>query len=155
MRTRQSGPRGEDAASMEEEPQLTQVATAATTAAPSDISVTFSQAGILGLQLGSRAGSPCEFEMLHAYLMLWGLKITDLAGCVQADNMGCVWWIQPASQPASQPAHTQPEALLSHCSYWRLSLDPPDPRFTDQVYLYIHLRACVCESVCGRVCVVW
>ena len=23
----------------------------------------------------------CEFEMLHAYLMLWGLKITDLAGC--------------------------------------------------------------------------
>jgi hypothetical protein len=22
--------------------------------------------------------------MLHAYLMLWGLKITDLAGCVQA-----------------------------------------------------------------------
>ena len=29
-------------------------------------------------------GCICEFEMLHAYLMLWGLKITDLAGCVQA-----------------------------------------------------------------------
>jgi hypothetical protein len=23
-------------------------------------------------------GCICEFEMLHAYLMLWGLKITDL-----------------------------------------------------------------------------
>ena len=34
-------------------------------------------------------GCICEFEMLHAYLMLWGLKITDLAGCVQAD-MGSV-----------------------------------------------------------------
>ena len=54
MRTRQSGPRGEDAASMEVEPQLTQVATAATTAAPSDISVTFSQAGPLGIHLGWR-----------------------------------------------------------------------------------------------------
>ena len=29
-------------------------------------------------------GCICEFEMLHAYLMLWRLKITDLAGCVQA-----------------------------------------------------------------------
>ena len=27
-------------------------------------------------------GCICEFEMLHAYLMLWGLKITDLAGCM-------------------------------------------------------------------------
>ena len=36
-------------------------------------------------------GCICEFEMLHAYLMLWGLKITDLA--------------EPGSQPASaQPA---------------------------------------------------
>ena len=42
---------------MEEEPPLTQVATAATTAAPSDISVTFSQAGPLGIHLGSREGS--------------------------------------------------------------------------------------------------
>jgi len=39
---------------MEEEPPLTQVATAATTAAPSDISVTFSQAGPLGIHLGWR-----------------------------------------------------------------------------------------------------
>ncbi len=45
-------------------------------------------------------GCICEFEMLHAYLMLWRLKITDLAGCVQAGWLA--EWLAGSTIPLNQ-----------------------------------------------------
>ena len=68
-------------------------------------------------------GCICEFEMLHAYLMLWRLKITDLAGCVQAD-MGCV----------ARSVILRPQSIRYACSISNSHMHPSNCKICDRIH---------------------